>query len=78
VAIGAGAGNIPSGLALSYLTRKTSEVLSDPRSVRAITTALDNSVTDKARNAALLRLFRLHGEPVIEEQENINLTPVEQ
>ena len=56
--LAAGVSSPPAGIALAILARKGSQILSSPSALRAMTTALDDSVSDQVKRAAVLRLAR--------------------
>jgi len=56
--LAAGVSSPPVGVALAILARKGSQVLSSPSALRAMTNALDDTVSDQVRRAAVLRLAR--------------------
>lgn len=56
-----------AALTLGILARKGSQILASPKALKAMTTALDDSVSDKLRRTALLRL----GSAVLPDDETV-------
>lgn len=60
-----------AALTLGILARKGSQILASPKALKAMTTALDDSVSDKLRRTALLRL----GSAVLPDDETVPEAP---